>query len=112
MNTASPMATPNINETERLLSLVGGGVLALYALRRAPLALLAAGVAAGLLLRGTTAHCMLYEALGISTVNQPNRQQAELHAADRMIDNAMEETFPASDPPGWHTGSSFTQVSE
>ena len=58
----------NINEKERLISLAGGSLLALYGLSRRSwggVGLALAGAA--LLHRGLTHHCKLYAALGIDT---------------------------------------------
>jgi uncharacterized membrane protein len=64
----------NISNTERVLSIVGGGILALAGLRRRSLGgLIVAGLGAGLVYRGSTGHCGLYEQLGIDT----SRGQAE-----------------------------------
>ena len=61
----------NVGDLERALSAVGGGALALLALRRRGISGLAFGVVgAELLRRGTTGHCRLYEALGINTANR------------------------------------------
>jgi len=58
----------NVGRPERVLSAVGGGALALFALaRRSPLSLALAPVGGYLLYRGATAHCAVYDALGIST---------------------------------------------
>ena len=58
----------NVGETERWVSAIGGGALALYGLTRGNLP----GVALALLgasavFRGTTGHCYAYEAAGINT---------------------------------------------
>jgi uncharacterized membrane protein len=61
----------NVGDLERVLSAVGGGALALLALRRRGLSGLALGVAGTeLLRRGATGHCRVYEALGVSTANR------------------------------------------
>jgi uncharacterized membrane protein len=61
----------NVGDFERALSAVGGGALALLALRKRGLSGLALGVAgAELLRRGATGHCRVYEALGVNTANR------------------------------------------
>ena len=68
----------NVGDTERWISAVGGGAIALLGLKRGGLggALLAAAGGA-LVYRGVTGHCHGYGALGVSTAdNQP----AEPHA--------------------------------
>jgi uncharacterized membrane protein len=58
----------NISEKERLASLVGGGLLALFGLsRRSWGGLILALFGGALLFRGFTQHCALYSKLGIST---------------------------------------------
>ena len=58
----------NVGETERWLSLVGGGLLALDGLRRGSLGGVAEAIAGGsLLYRGLTGHCHLYAAVGVNT---------------------------------------------
>ena len=56
----------NIGRVERWLSMVAGGALAAYALKRRQLPGGAAAIAgAALLYRGATGHCDVYQALGI-----------------------------------------------
>ena len=99
----------NVGQIDRILSIVGGASLSLMALRRAPRVLLLAVMGGFLLYRGIGGSCPLYQALGFSSANKP---QAGLVPKEEQVDATIEESFPASDPPGWHTGSSFTQVSE
>ncbi|WP_417388559.1 SRPBCC family protein [Gimesia sp.] len=63
----------NVANSERVLSLAGGGCLVLMGLRRGSAAgLLGIATGASLLYRGWTGHCHLYEGLGINTA-QPHR---------------------------------------
>jgi len=58
----------NLAEIERWLSLFGGGTLALYGLARGTLGGLALSLlGGGLVYRGITGHCRVYEALGVNT---------------------------------------------
>lgn len=74
---ALPAAGPmmNVGDTERWLSLLGGGLLALYMLRRSLGTVVLLGGAGGLLYRGLKGHCPLYQALGLSTA-APDSQPA------------------------------------
>jgi len=58
----------NVGQAERVLSMIGGGVMALYGLRRGSLdGLVLMGLGGSLIYRGVSGNCKLYEALGIST---------------------------------------------
>ena len=58
----------NVGDTERMISAIAGGALALYGLRRGSLGgLLIAGLGAALGYRGITGNCQLYEKLGIDS---------------------------------------------
>jgi uncharacterized membrane protein len=58
----------NLNETERQFSLMGGTVLAVCGLLRGSVSGLAlAAIGGGLIYRGVTGHCHLYEALDYSS---------------------------------------------
>ena len=64
----------NVGRVERWLSMVAGGALAAYALKRREMPGGAAAIAgAALLYRGATGHCDVYQALGINhaDVHQP-----------------------------------------
>src|ERR1051325_5634759 len=61
----------NVNQTERWISGLAGGALAIYGLTRrtwggAVLAL----VGGTLIARGSTGHCYMYDALGVSTAGE------------------------------------------
>lgn len=66
----------NVANIERWASLLGGGALTAWALRRerrlSPLTGALALGAAALLFRGTTGHCPAYGALGMSTADLPD----------------------------------------
>jgi uncharacterized membrane protein len=58
----------NVGGAERWLSLIGGGALIAYGLRRSDIGGLAlAALGGSLVYRGATGHCMCYQALGINT---------------------------------------------
>jgi uncharacterized membrane protein len=59
----------NVGDTERWLSLLGGGLLALGVLRRSLGTVVLLGGAGALLYRGWTGHCPLYQTMGLSTVS-------------------------------------------
>jgi uncharacterized membrane protein len=61
----------NVGDTERWLSTIGGGALALYGLSRGSMAGLGLALAGGALFyRGATGHCPAYGTLGINTAGQ------------------------------------------
>jgi uncharacterized membrane protein len=97
---SSPAAIParNISETERTLSLLGGGLLALYGISRlSPGGLLLSLVGAGLVYRGATGRCPVYSALGISTA--PSAAVSTCVAAGRgdKVTKSVQVARPASD---------------
>ena len=57
----------NVGDGERWLSLLGGGLLALYTLRRSLGTVVLLGGAGALLYRGLKGQCALYQAMGVST---------------------------------------------
>jgi uncharacterized membrane protein len=101
---AEPYVHPNhhvnVGDLERLLSLLGGGALALYGLRRSlgHLALMFGGAA--LVYRGYTGYCPAYKTLGVSTASENtgsgvtldatitvNRPAAEVYRFWRHLEN-------------------------
>ena len=71
-NTNEESAYTNLNHPERWVSVVGGAALAAYGLTRRSLSgWILAALGGGLVWRGATGHCMVYESLGISTAEEP-----------------------------------------
>jgi len=65
---AGDQSSRNVGETERWISGIGGGALAVYGLTRGSLGGVAlALIGASLIHRGATAHCNVYDAMGVST---------------------------------------------
>jgi uncharacterized membrane protein len=74
----------NVGDQERWLSLLGGGLLALYLVRRSLGTVLLVGGAGALLYRGWTGHCGLYQNMGLSTVapNVPSDNSRSITVPD------------------------------
>ena len=101
----------NISRPERLVSVMLGAALGVYALRRRnpgslPLALIAAELAR----RGATGHCYVYDALGVSTANAqtpnpPARLPGEIVSDAATVDARkaikMEETITIDRMPAY-----------
>lgn len=100
----------NISQAEQTISIVAGTLIGLMALRRAPLGVILAALGGFLIYRGTTAHCPVYGTLGI-TLPQHDIVASQT-PSEEQIDATLGDSFPASDPPGWTSGSSFTQVDQ
>jgi uncharacterized membrane protein len=81
-NEAHARSNRNLSEVERWASIVAGAGLAAYGLTRLKRnGWLHAGVGAFLLRRGATAHCDVYEALGMNTAARPGDTRAALRGA-------------------------------
>ncbi|HVS33306.1 MAG TPA: SRPBCC family protein [Thermoanaerobaculia bacterium] len=69
----------NVANAERWLSVVAGSAVAAYGLKRRSVSgLVLAGLGGVLMWRGATGHCMVYEALGITTAAEEQGQQVSV----------------------------------
>ncbi|MCG5239115.1 YgaP-like transmembrane domain [Azospirillum doebereinerae] len=113
----------NVGHNERLASLVGGGLLAVLGLRRADVAGAALALAGGALVaRGLTGYCPVKNLLADwehakaraipaqdidEGRNQFSRHPGDIYETDddkETLDEALEQSFPASDPPPINPG--------
>ena len=77
----------NVGRIERWMSLIAGGALAAYAIkRRTPGSGMAALAAAELMYRGATGHCHLYQALGVNHADGHAFERGTGVIADRGSD--------------------------
>lgn len=84
---SGPLHSPEINvgKAERILSMVGGSVLAGYGFSRPNVGgLLLAGLGGALLYRGLTGHCQLYDLLDLDTSNQDRGERTSIPAGEGL----------------------------
>lgn len=96
----------NVEYSERILSaVVGVGLFAgAVLLRNKPLIAATALLGGGLVARAITGKCAVYRALGMNTAHPlvcHQGFQSEPDAAEARIDDTLDDSFPASDPPSW-----------
>ena len=85
----------NLGEAERAISIGVGALLALGAVRRSAGAAALAMLGGLLALRGITGYCPVSQRL--------KHSPGKAHI-DECIDTAVDDSFPASDPPAWVGG--------
>jgi uncharacterized membrane protein len=90
--------TVNVGNIERVACAVAGSALTVYGLRRRSIGGLALSIAgAALLHRGSTGHCNAYEALGINTSNDRDKEvpvARDVHVEKSIIiDKTPEELY-------------------
>jgi uncharacterized membrane protein len=71
-----------VGDQERWLSLLGGGLLALYLARRSLGTVMLLGAAGALLYRGWTGNCPLYQNMSLSTAAQDASSDSSHHIAE------------------------------
>lgn len=106
----------NVGEGERLASTLVGGALVTYGLKQRSLVGALMTLAGGAMVyRGITGHCHLYDALDLDTRHglRKHRRPEIIHldpnaphprARDPRVDEAVWESFPASDVPTYSAG--------
>jgi uncharacterized membrane protein len=98
----NPISNVNVGKSERYASLLAGlGLIYLISRQRRPLSLLTilAGMVAGkMFYRGTTGHCMVYRAIGVSTAVKTNPQNVSVpHEQGIHVHQAVTINRPIAD---------------
>lgn len=90
----------NVGTAERIGSAALGALLVGRALLRPSFGRVMLGLGgAALIQRGLSGYCSLYQTFGMNTA-EPDRTGLGSAREDR-VDEASDESFPASDPPSW-----------
>src|SRR4051794_28608416 len=80
----------NINEAERWASLIGGSSLIAFGLARRNLSGFAlAAIGGGLVFRGATGHCDVYEAVGVNTAKGTGRRVSIPYELGIRVDESI-----------------------
>jgi hypothetical protein len=99
----------NVGLNERVASVVAGTVLFIFGLRRLPLIVIGMFLGSGYLIyRGITGRCIAFDLMGVDTsegTDSPGLQMGQEQRPERdSVQETLEQTFPASDPPAWTAG--------
>jgi uncharacterized membrane protein len=95
-NTKKLSRGKNVSESERMASVVGGGALVAWGVaRRGWDGALLAAIGSGLLYRGTTGHCDMYQMLGMNTAKRSGRNVSVPYELGIRID----KTITINKPP-------------
>lgn len=100
-STASDQAlstpTRNVGDSERIASVAAGSILAVLGLTRGSLGgLIVAGIGGGLLLRGASGHCGMYQAMGVDTATVDDAE-AEIAAHGIHVEQSCLIGKPAAE---------------
>jgi uncharacterized membrane protein len=104
--------TQNVGLTERVVSLIGGGVIGAYGLQQRSLpGVLLAAAGGALLYRGITGHCHCYGALGISTSRNEDSATAVPAQMGFKVEQSLIIDRPAQDLyDRWHQLSTLPRI--
>jgi len=89
----------NVGGAERIASVAGGSILAVLGISRGTLpGMVAAGLGGALLLRGSTGHCPVYEALGVDTSREGEKEEEIVRRGIRvegafLVDRAPDDLY-------------------
>jgi uncharacterized membrane protein len=85
----------NVNDPERWVSVIAGSALAAYGLRmRSIPGIVLAALGGSLVWRGATGHCMVYEAMGITSVAEDGRQVSVPYGHGVRVEKAVTINAP------------------
>ena len=88
-------AEKNVNDPERWVSVIAGSALAAYGLKmRSIPGVVLAALGGSLMWRGATGHCIVYEAMGITSVAEDGRQVSVPYGHGVRVEKAVTINAP------------------